>query len=152
MTATRVAPFLLAGSLLLPAGPGRAEPAAPGEPALGRLFLTPETRSALERQRQFNIQRARTLEGDAVRLDGVVLRSSGQSTVWVNSRPQTGNAPDAAIAVAPSRRQPGRAAVTTGGAEPPVDLKVGVTLNQATGERSGGLAGGEIRVRPARQP
>jgi len=151
MTAARIAPFLLAGSLLLPVSPGRAEPATAGEPALGRLFLTPETRSALERQRQLNIQRTRRIEGDAVRLDGIVLRSSGQSTVWVNSRPQTGNAPDAAIAVAPSRRQPGRAAVT-GGAQPPVDLKVGVTLNQATGEQSGGLAGGEIRVRPARQP
>lgn len=151
MTAARIAPFLLAGSLLLPVSPGRAEPATAGEPALGRLFLTPETRSALERQRQLNIQQTRSLEGDSVRLDGVVVRSSGKSTVWINNQPQTENSRDAGVAAAPSRRQPGSVAVSAGGTAP-IDLKVGTTLNQATGEQSGGLAGGEIRVRPARQP
>ena len=34
------------------------------------------------------------------------------------------------------------------GSEASADLKVGVTLDRATGETSGGLAGGEIRVRP----
>lgn len=146
----RIALIMIAGSLFLQGASCHAEPAAATEPALGRLFLTPEWRGALERQRQLNIQQTRSLAGDTVRLDGIVVRSSGKSTVWVNNRPQTESSRDSGVTAATSRRQPGRAAVSTG-AEPPVDLKVGVTLNQATGEKSGGLASGEIRVRPARQ-
>lgn len=149
MTPMRIALTMIAGSLFLLGARCHAEPAAAIEPALGRLFLTPEWRSALERQRQLNIQQTRSLAGDTVRLDGVVVRSSGKSTVWVNQRPQTESTRDSGVTAATSRRQPGRAAVSTG-AEPPVDLKVGVTLNQATGEKSGGLTSGEIRIRPAR--
>lgn len=151
MSPTHITIALLAGSLFLTDNSARAEPAAPAEPQLGRLFLTPEWRTALERQRQHNIQQTRTLEGETVRLDGVVLRSSGKSTVWINNQPQTENSRDAGVVAAPSQRQPGRVAVSAGGTAP-IDLKVGTTLNQATGEKSGGLAGGEIRVRPARQP
>jgi hypothetical protein len=122
-----------------------AEPA----PQLGRLFMTPEWRANLERQRQFNIQETRSLEGGTMRLDGVVVRSSGKSTAWVNNRPQAENSLDSGVAVATSRRQPGRATLTTGD-EPPADLPVGVTLNRSTRETAGGLADGEIRVnRPA---
>ena len=60
--------------------------ADPPLPPLGRLFMTPEWRANLERQRQLNIQETRSLEGGAMRLDGVVLRSTGKSTVWVNNR------------------------------------------------------------------
>ncbi|MBS3934950.1 MAG: hypothetical protein KGZ43_02155 [Sulfuritalea sp.] len=148
MTSFRIASALVVGGLLLQGGLCRAEPAA-GETTLGRLFLTPEMRNALERQRQLNIQQARRFEGETVRLDGVVVRSAGKSTVWINSRPQYENSSAADLATAPSRRHPGRVGVTTG-TEPAVDLRVGVTLDQTTGAQSGGLAGGEIRVRPAR--
>lgn len=150
MTPIRIALALLAGSLLLQADFTRAEPAEPAGTKLGRLFLAPEWRGALERQRQLNIQQTRSLAGDTVRLDGIVVRSSGKSTVWINNRPQIESARDSGVTAATSRRQPDRATVSTG-AEPPVDLKVGTTLNQATGEKSGGLTSGEIRVRPARQ-
>jgi hypothetical protein len=140
---------LLIGSLLLASGLCRAaEPPAPAGTSLGRLFLTPEWRTALERQRQMNIQQAHSLAGDTLRLDGVVVRSSGKSTVWSNNRPQNEGTRDSGVTAVTSQRQPGRATVATG-AESPVNLKVGVTLNQATQEKSGGLAGGEIRVRPA---
>lgn len=148
MTRHRTLLPLLIGTLLVPGSFCRAEPAAPAGTSLGRLFLTPEWRTALERQRQLNIQQARSLEGDTVRLDGVVVRSSGKSTVWINNRPQSEGTRDSGVTAVTSSRQPGRATVATG-AESPVDLKVGVTLNQATQEKSGGLAGGEIRVRPA---
>ena len=147
----RIALALLTVSLLMQSPVGRAENADPAGAPLGRLFLTPEFRTALERQRQLNIQQSRTLEGETLRLDGVVVRSSGKSTVWINNQPQTENTRDSGVAAATSRRQPGRATVSAG-AEPPVDLKVGATLNQATGEKSGGLTSGEIRVkRPAKQ-
>lgn len=151
MTSHRIAFALLTGVLVLQSPLGRAENTDPASATLGRLFLTPEFRTALERQRQMNIQQSRTLEGETLRLDGVVVRSSGKSTVWINSQPQTESTRDSGVTAATSRRQPGRAVVSAG-AEPPVDLKVGATFNQATGEKSGGLTSGEIRVkRPAKQ-
>lgn len=127
----------------LAAGVAAQEPPRP----LGRLFMTPDWRIHLERQRQLNIQETRNLEGSAIRLDGIVTRSSGQSTVWVNGRPQAGNAGDTGVSVRLSRQQPGRATLTAG-TEPPADLKVGATINRTTRETAGGLADGEIRVNP----
>jgi len=115
-------------------------------PALGRLFMTPEWRAALERQRQFNMQETRSFEGASMRLDGVVVRSSGKSTVWINNQPQAENQRDTGITAVASPRHPDRATLAAG-AEPPADLKVGATLNRATRETADGLAGGEIRVK-----
>ena len=119
---------------------------------LGRLFMTPEWRSQLERQRQFNLQETRSLEGGTMRLDGIVVRSSGKTTVWVNDHPQTENARGTGVTAAPAYRQPGRATLVTG-SEPPAELQVGETLNRATRETAGGLTTGEIRVnRPHPKP
>ena len=136
---------LCAGAMLFSGMPGAAaEPAPP--PPLGRLFMTPEARANLDRQRQFFLQETRGPADATMRLDGVVVRSSGKSTVWVNNRPQNENAHDTGVVAKLSRQRPDRATLTSG-TEPPVDLKVGVTVNQATRETSAGLAGGEIRVR-----
>jgi hypothetical protein len=100
----------------------------------------------LERQRQLDIRETRSLEGGTMRLDGVVVRSSGKSTVWVNSQPQHERESATGVTAATSTQQPGRARLTTGD-EAPADLKVGVTLNRATRETESGLAGGEIRIK-----
>lgn len=76
---------LLVGSLFLTDGLARTEP--PATPQLGRLFLTPEERAALERRRWHT----RNPNDDGTRLDGIVLRSSGKTTVWINQRPHTEN-------------------------------------------------------------
>lgn len=115
---------------------------------LGRLFLTPEWRAALERQRQSNVRTTRSLEGESVRLDGIVVRSSGKSTVWINSRPQAERTDGSGVSVSTSPRRPERATVAAGLA-PPAELQVGATLNPATRETGGGLTAGEIRVRRA---
>ncbi|MCX8085388.1 MAG: hypothetical protein N3C63_00665 [Rhodocyclaceae bacterium] len=117
----------------------------PHYPPLGRLFTTPDMRAKLERQRQHNLQEARREEGGSVRLDGVVVRSSGKATVWLNGQPQTEAELDSGIQVKPHRRQPGAASVAIGG-DPAVDLKVGATLDRASREASGGLSAGEIRI------
>lgn len=145
MSAARLILVLLTGSCALHVLPVRATEPAPPMPPLGRLFMPPEWRANLERQRQFNIQETRTLEGESVRLDGIVVRSTGKSTVWVNNRPQTENAQDSGVIASTSRHEPGRATLSAG-AEPPADLKVGATLNRATRETTGGLADGEIRI------
>ncbi|MCX8017506.1 MAG: hypothetical protein N2690_06375 [Rhodocyclaceae bacterium] len=111
----------------------------------GRLFMTPEWRVKLERFRQLNLQEVRHYEGGSVRLDGVVVRSSGKTTVWINGQPQTEADGQGGLAAQAHPRQPGQARIVIG-TEPAADLKVGVTLNRATHETAGGLAGGEIRI------
>ncbi len=88
--------FLLVGCL--------AVPAFADEPPLGRLFLTPEQRAALDNARRNRI-RAEALAAAAdnkpkipvaksVTINGVVSRSDGESTVWVNGRPTDGETED----------------------------------------------------------
>ncbi|MDO9448993.1 MAG: hypothetical protein Q7J21_00800 [Rugosibacter sp.] len=118
---------------------------------LGRLFFTPEKRLALERQRLFNIQETQTLEGATMSLDGIVQRSSGKSTVWINGRAQDEH--DAArtgVTVRLTPKDPGRAQLSPG-EESPTQLKVGEAINRATGERNDRLGGGMVRTPASRR-
>jgi hypothetical protein len=139
-------PLLFA--LLAVAGTAAAQNGANGGATLGRLFFTPEKRATLERQRQLNIQETQTLEGASMSLDGVVVRSSGKRTVWINSRAQHDQAAPAGVTAELGSRQPGQA-VLQAGEETPARLKVGESINRATRESSGGLAQGQINVHRA---
>lgn len=135
--ALRVVAGLACLALLAPAGAADA-------PELGRLFFTPERRLALERQRTHNVQEAQTLQGTTMSLDGVVQRSSGKSTVWINRQAQNEN--DGArtgVSAAVSAKTPGSALLAPG-EETPSRLKVGETMNRATGERNTRLGGGVV--------
>ncbi len=137
-------PGLLSLAMLAPA---RAADA----PELGRLFFTPERRAALERQRAFNIQEAQTLQGTNMSLDGVVYRSGGKSTVWINQKAQTeGESSRTGVNAVVSPKTPGSALLAPG-EETPAELKVGETINRATGERNTRLGGGVV-VTPAAPP
>lgn len=130
-------PGLLSLAMLAPA---RAADA----PELGRLFFTPERRAALERQRAFNIQEAQTLQGTSMSLDGVVYRSGGKSTVWINQKAQTeGESTRTGVNAVVSPKTPGSALLAPG-EETPAQLKVGETINRATGERNTRLGGGVV--------
>lgn len=128
-------------ALLLLAGALAALPAA-ADP-LGRLFLTPERRATLERQRQANVQESQSLEGATMRLDGTVVRSSGKATVWVSGRPQHDLDGSGGVAVNLSRERPGEAVLAPGD-EAPARLRVGESINRATREKTDGLGGGTI--------
>ncbi len=124
-----------------------AEPAAP---ELGRLFFTPERRAALERQRQFNIMEARTLEGSTLSLDGVVARSTGKSTIWVNGKPSDDpEVTQSGVRAQLQRSNPGRAILTPGD-DNPTNIKVGEVINRATGDRDDRLGGGKV-VTPSKK-
>ena len=124
-------------ALVAPAGAADA-------PELGRLFFTPERRVALERQRTHNVQEAQTLQGTTMSLDGVVQRSSGKSTVWINRQAQNENdGGRTGVSAAVSAKVPG-SAVLAPGDETPARLKVGETINRATGERNTRLGGGTV--------
>ncbi len=133
---------LLIGLTLLAGGPLHAEP-------LGRLFLTPERRAMLERQRQQNVQTAQTLEGTVMSLDGVVTRSSGKTTVWINQHAQHENTVGTGVTAAVATRTPGRVVLTPTD-ETPAPLRVGEAINRGTLERADGLDGGRVTVN--RQP
>jgi hypothetical protein len=74
------------------------------EPSLGRLFLTPEQRATLDNARRNRI-RAEALAATvdkkpkipparSVTINGIVSRSDGESTIWVNGRPTEGQTED----------------------------------------------------------
>ncbi|MBN8473559.1 hypothetical protein [Sulfuritalea sp.] len=135
--ASRIVPGLACLTLLAPAG-------AAETPELGRLFFTPERRLALERQRTHNVREAQTLQGTTMSLDGVVQRSSGKSTVWINRQAQNENdGGRTGVSAAVSAKTPGSALLAPG-EEAPARLKVGEALNRATGERNTRLGGGVV--------
>jgi hypothetical protein len=79
--------------LLFTLGTGGASlAAAPADP--GRLFYTPAQRAQLEAARVRNVTQDRQAEAALApppeRFDGVVIRSDGASTHWVNGQPQVG--------------------------------------------------------------
>jgi hypothetical protein len=129
--------------LLLAAVLAWLQPTLAAAEPLGRLFFTPERRAALERQRQFNIQETKTLQGGTIRLDGIVRRSSGHSTVWVNGQAQHDRGRNAGVAVELPGRDAAEAKLSAG-EEAPVKLKVGETSNRATHETEDGLNGGRV--------
>jgi hypothetical protein len=140
--AIRIACGLIALAGLMPAN-------AADTPELGRLFFTPERRIALERQRTYNVQEAQTLQGTALSLDGVVQRSSGKATVWINRQAQNeGESARTGVSAVVSPKTPGSAMLAPG-EEKPSQLKVGEAVNRATGERNTRLGGGIVS--PARQ-
>lgn len=74
------------------------------EPALGRLFLTPEQRAALDNARRNKIRaeavvaaadkKPRAPPAKSVTINGVVSRSDGESTIWVNGHATEGETQD----------------------------------------------------------
>lgn len=118
---------------------------------LGRLFLTPEQRSALDARRKARIPdkpAAVIVESPVTKVDGFVSRGSGKSTVWVNGEvvPE-GNHPDG-LRVHPQRADSSRVTVNIGESDNQVNLKIGQSFDRETGEVKDALQGGEIKVNP----
>ena len=117
------------------------------EEALGRLFFTPERRQTLDRQRQFKIQEKQEIPEDPTfTIDGVVTRSSGKRTVWVNGTPLGENGASSDVSVAPVRKNPGLVVIQAGDSSP-ASAKVGETMHRDTGETTDLLNGGRIDIR-----
>lgn len=119
---------------------------------LGRLFLTPEQRAALDARRKARIPdkpAAVVVESPTTRVDGHVQRRGGRSTVWVNGEPTPEGQQPEGLRVVPRRGDPSRFAVGIGESERQYDMKVGQKLDRGSGEVSDVIGGGEIRVAPA---
>ncbi|MBI4988899.1 MAG: hypothetical protein HZC23_08785 [Rhodocyclales bacterium] len=141
----RLTPTVRLAAALLLIGLAAPHPAAAEE--LGRLFFTPERRAALERQRLLNIQETQqVIEGATLTVTGVVQRSGGRTTTWINNTPQEEKNAATGVRVDVDRANPGRTVVTAG-EEAPATLKVGEAINRATRETSSGVGEGRITVK-----
>lgn len=133
---------LLGLLLLLAVG----SPATASEEALGRLFFTPERRQALDRQRALHQEdRAQASEDATLTINGVVTRSSGKRTAWINGVPQNENDIDSGVAVTPRAHDPASVVVRPG-ESPATRARVGETINRSTGETRSLLDDGRIVV------
>lgn len=95
--------------------------AAEADASLGRLFNTPERRASLDGMRERNLRiTPDAQQPDSIRLDGIVMRSDGRSTIWLNQQAIT----DRAGAL---RADPSSAQIPVSG-ERSVRLRVGETL------------------------
>lgn len=103
------------------------------EQAFGRLFFTPEQRDRMDvaRQHQRSVRfddEERIPQSQNIRLNGVITRSDGQATVWINNRIQ--REPSQTVAVGKG----GEVRVVTPDAKRNVRLKVGQTLDMGSGK------------------
>lgn len=114
---------------------------------LGRLFFTPERRQTLDRQRQLNIQEKQEIPEDpTLTINGVVTRSSGKHTAWVNGVAQNENEMPSGVMVTPRRKDPGKVVVQAS-ESPAGNAWVGGTVNRNTGEATDLLNGGRIGIK-----
>lgn len=99
---------------------------------LGRLFFTPAQRASLDAgKKEKTIQGAPVRRGPAiVKLDGVVVRSDGETTIWVNGK-STNRGRTGAVRATPAA-DPASARVKVPGASPR-KLRVGQQLDTRTG-------------------
>lgn len=123
---------------------------------LGRLFLTPEQRAALDARRKARIPdkpaAAPVVESPTTTVDGLVRRQGGRSTVWVNGVPNPEGVQSDGARVSPGRRNAPTVAITVGEGERQFELKPGQKLDRGTGEVTDVLGDGAVKVGPARKP
>lgn len=126
---------------------GLLAPASAGAQDLGRLFFTPEQRAALDARRKQRLpdKPAPVAVSPTTRLDGYVKRSHGKSTIWLD-----GNAlPDGVRAdgIRVFRgSDPTRVRIGVGDDGRQVSVRVGQTVDRATGQVKDAIRPGEVRI------
>jgi hypothetical protein len=143
----RIAAILLGALLAFPLAGAQAQ-------ELGRLFFTPDQRAALDARRKARVpdKPAATpvTESPITRIDGAVRRQGGKSTVWVNGETIPEGAQPGGAPAAPKASGPGRVAIPAGEGAPPLDLRVGESLDRGSGEVRDMIGEGELKVGPRR--
>lgn len=131
----------------IPAPPA-AHSAVPGTPAsaepadMGRLFFTPAQRAAMDEARRR--PQAAVAESQAqepppsgyVTLNGIVRRSDGATTIWLNNKQVRGRKSEDGVLVGPSRAgaAPGSVTVQVPQTGRVVDIRVGQQLEIDSGK------------------
>ena len=94
---------------------------------LGRLFFTPEERAALDAGRPLHAEPEVQTDITPRRLDGIVRRSDGHSTVWINGAAEQrrlGSAERAPVQDAEGRWQSLRVGEAADDATPAPDIRI----------------------------
>jgi hypothetical protein len=101
--------------------------------SLGRLFYTPEQRARMDMARQH--ERSIKIDEEEstpppvnIHLNGVITRSDGRSTVWINNRIQNDASQVATVG------KGGEVRVVTPDAQRTIRLKVGQSIDMSSGE------------------
>jgi hypothetical protein len=90
-------------------------------------------------------------EDPTLTLNGIVSRSSGKRTTWINGIAQNEREMSGGITVTPERNNPGQVIVETA-ERSGIHARIGEIVSRNTGETSGLLNGGRIIVkRPGAQ-
>ena len=141
----RAAIFLMGIAISLSSAAAQAQ-------ALQRLFFTPDQRAALDARRNARVPdtpaAAPVVESPLTRVDGVVRRSGGKSTVWVNGETIPEGAPPGSPKISPAGANPDQVSIPVGEGAQPKDLRVGESLDRGNGEVSDMIGTGEIRIGP----
>lgn len=120
--------------------------ARPAPPVPGRLFFSAERRQSLDQQRKTRQFQETVVEGDTLTLEGVVTRSSGKWTLWINGNPVT-EKDSTSVAAAPVAGASGQGRLRAGGDGAPAStLSVGNGIDRSTGSSTSLLGNGAIRV------
>ena len=125
MKTTLCAAAIIAGWIIPSAGMG-AE-------LLGRLFFTPAQRNVLDTGKDAGKPTRVAPVPQKVQLNGVVIRSDGGSTVWINGRETRGKAVSG-VRASTSASDPTSAQLRVRGAKKPVRLRVGQRLDPVSGK------------------
>ena len=131
--------------------PGGASTAAdalnrPPAPVPGRLFFSAERRQSLDQQRKTRQFQETVVEGETLTLNGMVTRSSGKWTLWINGSPVT-ERDSTSIDAAPIAGTVGQGRLKAGGDnDSPSTLSVGNGIDRNTGANTSLLGNGAIRV------
>ncbi len=136
-------PAIPAPTIVQRAVPGTPASDAPAE--LGRLFFTPAQRAAMDEARrrpQAAVADTQAQEppqpppSGSVTLNGIVRRSDGATTVWLNNKQVRGRKSDDGVLVRPSRvgAAPGSVTVQLPQTGRVVDMRVGQQLEIDSGE------------------
>lgn len=109
------------------------------EEALGRLFYTPEQRARMDVARQHERSIKIDEEESApppvnIHLNGIITRSDGRSTVWINNKVQSGEAAAQGVVVGGKGTRSGEVGVTIPGVRGNVPLKVGQSIDVTSGQ------------------
>lgn len=114
---------------------------------LGRLFFTPEQREALDARRRARLPDRPNVvvASPTTRIDGYVKRSEGKSTVWVDGEALPDGMQPEGLRL---RRgdDPSRVTVILGEDGRRIDLRVGQTVDRASGEVKDVIGDGEVRL------
>lgn len=117
-----------AGAETLQGNTGSLRDAPAESHKIGRLFFSPDERAMLDRTRQKS-SGSTVSATEQITLNGIVRRSGGKSTAWINQMPQHENETSQGVVITP---KPSAVLLLPSGKK--VQLKAGQTFDTAKGK------------------